>query len=193
MLAIGGCRYKRASIPTAAPHPCPLLVGTENGGEDLCLAVVLKRHLAAGSPLHRQRRCLRELVALASWCITPQVVGCALGSGNCVWFGRPGGYNVDVGSGTTIRSRRSRVSEGGSDPCDCHARCTRLAAHAAKRKGGYRSVTSTKAYPITRLYQRITPSTKWNTHLGYRPVSRMASQAMITPTIAAMWRRSSTM
>src|SRR5712692_9543130 len=65
--------------------------------------------------------------------------------------------------------------------------------HGESAKGGYLSVTSRNAYAITRFSQRMTPSTKSNRRLGYRPVNRMANQAMITATIAAIHKKTSTM
>jgi hypothetical protein len=64
---------------------------------------------------------------------------------------------------------------------------------ALSENGGYRSVTSSKAYAITRFSQRITPSTKSNMPLGYRPVNRIANQAMMTTTTRAIHKKTSTM
>jgi hypothetical protein len=60
-------------------------------------------------------------------------------------------------------------------------------------KGGYWSVTRTKAYAVTRLPQRPTPTTNSNSPRGYRPVKRIANHAKITQRIAAIERKMSTM
>src|SRR5713101_4979671 len=67
------------------------------------------------------------------------------------------------------------------------------AVYGAIENGGYLSVTSTKAYATTRAPHRMTPWTKSNWPLGYRPVNKMAYQAMITTTITAIHRKNSTM
>ena len=67
------------------------------------------------------------------------------------------------------------------------------AVYGASENGGYLSVTSTNAYATTRAPHRMTPCTKSNMPLGYRPVNKMANQAMITTTIAAIHRKNSTM
>ena len=59
--------------------------------------------------------------------------------------------------------------------------------------GGYRSVTSVTAYPITRLFHRVTPATKSKIGRGYRPVNRIANHAPITANTAAMSSTTSTM
>jgi len=65
--------------------------------------------------------------------------------------------------------------------------------YRASEKGGYLSVTRTNAYAVTRTPHRMTPCTKSNRPFGYRPVNKMANQAMITTTIAAIHRKNSTM
>src|SRR5207245_10895162 len=67
------------------------------------------------------------------------------------------------------------------------------AAYGASENGGYLSVTSTNAYAITRVPHRMTPSTKSNIPLGYRPVNKTANQAMITTTRRAIHKKNSTM
>jgi hypothetical protein len=65
--------------------------------------------------------------------------------------------------------------------------------HGESRNGGYRSVTRRRAYAMTRLCQRITPSTNWKSPRGYRPVNKMANHAPITANSAAISRKKSTM
>ena len=59
--------------------------------------------------------------------------------------------------------------------------------------GGYWSVANNAAYQTTRACQRITPTTKLNRGRGYRPVKRIANQAMKTQAYAAMSTNTSTM
>ena len=56
------------------------------------------------------------------------------------------------------QAARSRAKVG----CSACRERWRCAPHGVSRKGGYWSVTKTKAYAVTRLPQRSTPSTKSN-------------------------------
>jgi len=64
--------------------------------------------------------------------------------------------------------------------------------HAVKRNGGYRSVTRTNAYAMTRSCHRITPSTKSNIRPRVTTGERDGDHATIITTTAVVHRNAST-
>ena len=61
--------------------------------------------------------------------------------------------------------------------------------YTVKLKGGYLSVVNMKAYAATLKDHRYTSTTKLNIPLGYRPVNKMANQAIMVITQTAIWRK----
>ncbi len=109
--------------------------------------------------------------------------------GRHIWWPSKLAQKADVEPGRAARRAPGRPDRGDADLDLGRPR----SGQGASRNGGYWSVTSSSAYARTRLCHRITPSTKRNIPLGYRPVKRMANQATITTTTAAMSRKNSTM